>query len=62
MSEASPPLVTKADLARQLGVSEQTIRRWAKDGVIPAIRINRQVVRFDPIAVARALEARSHSR
>jgi excisionase family DNA binding protein len=40
-------LLDTAELAAMLGVSERTVRRRVKDGLIPAMRIGR-IVRFHP--------------
>lgn len=40
-------LLDTAEVAAMLGVSERTVRRRVKDGLIPAMRIGR-IVRFHP--------------
>ena len=47
--------LTAAQLAERLQVSADTVRGWAKSGRIPEIRISPKVRRFDPVAVAQAL-------
>ncbi len=47
-------LINSRELARRLNVSVGTIRRWARDGVIPCVRPSRRVVRFDLADVQRA--------
>lgn len=42
-SDAEVKLYTKADVARFVGLSERTIHRWIKAGVLPAVRFGRQV-------------------
>lgn len=50
--------LTARELAERLRVKPTTVQRWMKSGVIPVVRINRKVIRFDAEAVRRALEAR----
>jgi excisionase family DNA binding protein len=40
-------LLDTAELAKILGVSERTVRRRVKDGLIPVVRIGK-LVRFNP--------------
>lgn len=54
-----PSYLTAKQLAKQLKVSPDTVRAWARRGVIPILRISPKVVRFDPIAVLRAISAAS---
>jgi excisionase family DNA binding protein len=42
-SDAEIKLYTKADVARFMGLSERTIHRWIKAGVLPVVRFGRQV-------------------
>jgi excisionase family DNA binding protein len=46
-----PKLLTAAPLAKAVNVSTSRIYQLARDGVIPCVRIGRQV-RFDPARVA----------
>lgn len=46
-----PKLLTAAPLAKAVSVSPSRIYQLARDGVIPCVRIGRQV-RFDPARVA----------
>jgi excisionase family DNA binding protein len=48
-------LITTSDLARRLGVTSDTIRKWARDGRIPCLRVGQKTLRFDPKAVLNAL-------
>ena len=48
-------LITTSDLAHHLGVTSDTIRKWARDGRIPCIRVGQKTLRFDPKAVLDAL-------
>ncbi len=51
----APTLVTTAQIAKQLQVRQQTVLAWVRAGRIPAIRLNRKVIRFNAQAVARAM-------
>jgi len=48
-------LVTAKTLAEEYGVRRETILRWAREGLIPSLRISRGVTRFDPGEVRRVL-------
>lgn len=56
MSEITQ-LVTAGEVAEILGVTVGTVRRWARAGRIPIIRLSPRVLRFDPEAVLSALAA-----
>ena len=49
-------IVTAAELAEQLSLKAKTIRDWARQGKIPALRMSPKVIRFDPDEVIRALK------
>lgn len=51
-------LLTAPELARAFKLNPQTLYRLARRGLIPSIRIGKKVLRFDPIQVRAALEAR----
>jgi excisionase family DNA binding protein len=51
-------LVTTGELARRLGVTPPTIRKWTRLGLIPVLRISPKVMRFDPTDVTRVLRER----
>jgi len=51
-------LMTAEELAATLAVSPETIKAWARDGVIPAVRITPKSVRFDWHTVLRELAKR----
>ena len=53
MNTEIPRLVDYEGLARLLGVSVPTVKRWKADGEIPFLKI-RGCVRFDLSAVVRA--------
>lgn len=52
-------LVTADELAVRLRVRPDTVRRWARAGLIPSIRLSAKVRRFDPADVGRVLRERS---
>lgn len=49
-----PQLMQVREVARTLGVSENTIRRWEERGLIPAVRLPSGVRRFRPEDIERA--------
>ncbi len=51
-------LETAEELAERLHLKPSTIRKWSRQGKIPAVRISPKVVRFDPAAVMAALSDR----
>jgi hypothetical protein len=53
-------LITTFELRTQLlrAYSIRTIREWARDGVIPSVRIARKLM-FDPVEVLAALKRRT---
>ena len=51
-------IVKTEELARQLGVTPETVRRWARRGLIPSMRVSPKVIRFDVDEVARVLRDR----
>lgn len=53
--EAHEEFVTARQLAEVLKVSESTVRRLARDGRIPCVRLTTRLVRFNLKAVYRAL-------
>ncbi len=55
-------LLTAVELATKIGVRPDTVKLWARKGMIPAIRISPKVIRFDLSAVLAALQARPDSR
>lgn len=52
-----PELLTAAELARQLRVQVDTVRRWAREGRIPCLRISPKVVRYERARVVDAIRA-----
>ena len=54
-------LLDKVGLARRLGVSPETVTKWAREERIPEIRISAKVRRFDYEEVVSALKQRSRA-
>jgi len=54
--EAREEFLTARQLAGVLQVSESTVRRLARDGRIPCVRLTPRLLRFNPRAVFRALD------
>ncbi|HEX6183329.1 MAG TPA: helix-turn-helix domain-containing protein [Pyrinomonadaceae bacterium] len=54
--EAREEFLTARQLAEVLQVSESTVRRLARDGRIPCVRLTPRLLRFNPKAVFRALD------
>lgn len=57
--EARDEFLTARQLAELLQVSESTVRRLARDGRIPSIRLTPRLLRFNLKAVRRALDGDS---
>lgn len=57
MAEARE-LVTAEEIAERVRVQPDTVKGWGRRGIIPAVRISRQTVRFDLDAVLQALRNR----
>ena len=61
--EAREEFLTARQLAEVLQVSESTVRRLARDGRIPCVRLTPRLLRFNLKAVYRALDGSdTHSR
>jgi excisionase family DNA binding protein len=41
------PLMSVSEYARRLSVTEQTVRKWAREGRIPAVRVGPRLWRID---------------
>lgn len=54
--EAREEFLTARQLAEVLQVSESTVRRLARDGRIPCVRLTPRLLRFNLKAVCRALD------
>jgi excisionase family DNA binding protein len=53
-------LLTFSDVAKYCQVTPRAVRIWAKNGVIPSIRISRKTTRFDPDAIEKHLASLKH--
>ncbi len=51
------PLLTIAQVAKILGVSERTVRRLIETGALPVVRI-RGAVRIDPAALKKIIRSK----
>jgi excisionase family DNA binding protein len=60
--EAREEFLTARQLAAVLQVSESTVRRLAREGRIPSVRLTPRLIRFNLKAVYRALDGDSNSR
>ena len=61
--EAREEFLTARQLAEVLQVSESTVRRLARDGRIPCVRLTPRLLRFNQKAVFRALDGEdAHNR
>ena len=54
--------LTAQQLAQILQVSESTVRRLARQGRIPSVRITPHIIRFHLKAVRQALDGAKHAR
>lgn len=61
-SGLTPDLMSAETLAPFLDVSVYQVLDWARDGVIPCIRISHKVIRFDKQAVIEALRMKAGPR
>jgi excisionase family DNA binding protein len=61
MAETATPaldrLRTAEQVARLLGVRPRTVLEWARDGVVPSVRLSPKCVRFDEALILDALRA-----
>lgn len=54
------PLLTRKQVAERLKVCTETVKRWQRQGKIPAVIINSHCVRYEPKAVDKLIaEART---
>jgi excisionase family DNA binding protein len=54
-SATEPPLITKQELAKDIGVGCRTIEAWVADRKIPCVRMGHRTLRFCLDDVRRAL-------
>lgn len=52
-------VVSTRELAELLSVQPDTVRRWARDGTIPFIRVGEKTLRYIPEDVLAALRNRA---
>ena len=52
-------LITADELGKRLNLSTDTIRKWARAGIIPCLKLSGKVVRFDSTEVEDALRKRA---
>lgn len=57
-----PELLTAQEVAQKLRVRPNTVKAWAREGIIPRVRLSHKVVRYDYDAVVRSLTARESAR
>lgn len=60
--ETREEFLTARQLAAVLQVSESTVRRLAREGRIPSVRLTPRLIRFNLKSVYRALDGDSNSR
>ena len=61
-SQKREEFLTAQQLAQILQVSESTVRRLARQGRIPSVRITPHIIRFHLKAVRQALDGAKHTR
>lgn len=54
-------LLTVVELAEKLRIRPATVRLWAREGVIPAIKINSKITRYVYEDVVQSLEDRQET-
>ena len=52
-------LITAEELATILGLRPNTVKQWARAGIIPSLKLSAKVVRFDPVEVVEKLKIRA---
>lgn len=55
-------LLTAAEVAERLRIQPATVLGWARDGVIPSLRLSHKVLRFEWPAVVEALKQNQRRR
>lgn len=56
-SDKQPKLCGKVQMAEMVSRTPATLLSWARDGVIPSIKVNRRTILFDPERVIAAIAA-----
>ncbi len=54
--------LTAEEMADRLRLRPDTVRSWARRGLIPSVRLSSKVVRFEPGAVIEAMTKRQANR
>ena len=63
METNSEALVSRTELARQLGITRDTLARWAKVGHGPTpVKLSRGCIRYRPSEIREFLESRTGER
>jgi len=64
MTHDSPRMLTSRDVARRMAVTPATVRRWAREGLVPSHRIAgpRAPFRFDEHELEAAVKAENESK
>jgi excisionase family DNA binding protein len=44
--EQLPPLMTVAEVAERLRISDETVHRWSRDGLLPVVRLPTGLKRY----------------
>ncbi len=58
----TPELLTVQEMARALKMNPQTLYRLVRQGLVPAVRIGKKTLRFDPARIRATLEAKAPRR
>jgi excisionase family DNA binding protein len=56
----APGLVSVSDVAAQIGVTDDTIRKWAREGKLSYVRLSKVDIRFRPEDIAEFISRRLH--
>ena len=56
-----PELLDAVEMAERLRIRPDTLRLWGRTGVIPRVRINDKIVRYDAVEVIEHLRRSSPS-
>ncbi|MEX0642287.1 MAG: helix-turn-helix domain-containing protein [Pirellulales bacterium] len=52
-------LLTVGEIAERLRIRPATVRQWAREGLIPRVKINAKITRYDLADVLSALKSRT---
>lgn len=56
IKEQGKILLRRRDVADKLGVCSHTVMRLTKDGILPAMKFNRRLIRYDPEVVQKFID------